>query len=382
MAYEGKEGSFRKSTGSANKTEAQTILANEINKLRAGIAGPANQDKLTVTDLFNAVFTDFQRQHKKTEKDVRHRWRLHLEPFFGNAPILSVNLALIRRYQDLRISEGAENGTINREVALIRRAFNIAYEEERIAPVPTFKMLPEAQPRQGFVTDEAYVRLSEACKAKSPYLHAFFETASQLATRKGELLKLKVKDVDFAADEVWFWDTKNKQPRGVPIMSQTVRELLQGMCAGKTSNQYVFTHADGKRVGDLRSEWESTCVSVGQGRWFCRRCGGSWDTKCTVCDASKRRDRGYDGLLIHDLRRTGVKNLRRTGVPEETAMKISGHKTASTFKRYNIQSGTDLRQAAQLMDSWRSNLICTVVVQDATSNAKEAEAELAVNGSI
>jgi hypothetical protein len=78
-----------------------------------------------------------------------------------------------------------------------------------------------------------------------------------------------------------------------------------------------------------------------------------------------------------------VKNLRRNGVPEETAMKISGHKTASVFKRYNIQSGTDLRRAAQLMDSWRSNLapICTVVVQSEENTVSETEPEMAVSGS-
>ena len=384
MAYYGKEGHFRKSTGTENKTEALAKLANEIARLRAGQSAPANQEKLTVADLVAHVFSEYQREKRKTEDDLEHRWRLHLEPFFGNVPILGVNQALVRKYQDLRISEGAQNGTVNRETDVIRHAFNLSFKEERITRVPPFpKKLPEAKPRQGFVKDDDYVRLSAACKARSPHLHAFFETAAQLATRKDELLKLKVKDIDFSADEVWFWDTKNGEPRGVPIMSETVRELLRGMCAEKTGDKLVFTYPDGSPLYDLRSEWESVCVSIGQGRWVCRRCGGSWDTSCTACGASKRRDRGYDGLLIHDLRRTGVKNLRRNGVPEETAMKISGHKTASVFKRYNIQSGTDLRRAAQLMDSWRSNLapICTVVVQSEENTVSETEPEMAVSGS-
>ena len=69
---------------------------------------------------------------------------------------------------------------------------------------------------------------------------------------------------------------------------------------------------------NLRKSFQAACVKVGLGV------------------KTGPEDWQYKGLLIHDFRRSGVRNLIRSGVPRRIAMKISGHLTESTFEGYNL----------------------------------------------
>lgn len=52
-------------------------------------------------------------------------------------------------------------------------------------------------------------------------------------------------------------------------------------------------------------------------------------------------------LRTYDLRRSAIRNLLRSGTHERTVMEISGHRTRSTFDRYNIVSVNDVAEAIE-----------------------------------
>ena len=77
---------------------------------------------------------------------------------------------------------------------------------------------------------------------------------------------------------------------------------------------------------NLRKAWYRACEKLGLGTY-------------------DKVQRHYQGLTVHDLRRSAVRNLIRAGVPRGVAMTITGHKTEAVFERYNITDSADVRDA-------------------------------------
>jgi hypothetical protein len=81
----------------------------------------------------------------------------------------------------------------------------------------------------------------------------------------------------------------------------------------------------------------------------------------------KAGNRRYTGLLLHDLRRSAIKNMMKLGIQQKVARTISGHKTDAVFERYNIIDETDVLAAMKHVGN---------AAQTATKNLMSASVKL------
>lgn len=258
---------------------------------------------------------------------------------------------MIRRYIASRIEQSARPASVNRELAILKRAFNLAMESTppKVRAVPYIPMFEEKNVRTGFLKDEDYAKLAAECGKEGLWLRTILAVAYNFGWRAGEIIGLCVDQIDLADRTIRLevGATKNGHGRTVKMTTE-VFTLLTACVTGKEGDDPVFTRADGTPVLDFRDAWHAVCVRSGVGKFVCLDCDQV--VSKTKCDCGSRR-RTYKGLLFHDLRRSGVRNLRRLGVAESVAMKISGHKTASVFRRYDIIEQSDLEDAAAKLDA-------------------------------
>ena len=237
---------------------------------------------------------------------------------------MAVGTDALNEYVNQRIDAGARPATVNREIAALRGMFRLGYYSHppKVQRLPKFPHLEEGKPREGFIEHDQYQKMAAYLEFNGlPWLRAMFEVYHTYGWRSDEVMSMRVRQADFVAGVLRLdpGTTKNKEGREV-AMTTKVRELLAECAKGKKPNDALFTRKwkDGSQhpVLNLRKVWRNMCKAA-----------------------------GVSGRLVHDMRRTAARNLRRAGVAEGIIMKIGGWKTRSVFERYNIVDQADIREA-------------------------------------
>jgi len=273
--------------------------------------GPQPQSA-TIGEGLSLVLDDYTANGRHSRADAERRIRKHLlRRLPSDLELTRLTIADLLRYAGERRGEGASAASVNREVALLRRACTLA----GVAwPALRWRKLQERSPRAGFFEraqlDAVLARLPPPVAAVVQFLHF-------TGWRKREAFTLRWSQVDFDRGEVTLLagTTKTGEGRVWPMFPQ-LRALLEGQAAGRRG-EYVF-HRDGVPIRSIYAVWNRVC-----------------------------RAAGVPGRFLHDFRRTAARNLIEAGVDKQVAMQLLGHKTPSIFDRYRIVDGRNLRDAAE-----------------------------------
>jgi integrase len=219
--------------------------------------------------------------------------------------------------------EGYANSSINKYTTALKRMFKLGQIHNLVLKIPNIPKLDENNVRKGFFSSDEFFTIRG--KARD-HVKVAATLAYWCGMRRGEILRLQWGAVDFERGMIGLdpGTTKNKEGRKVPMMGD-LKEVLETwwmVSKAKYPGVNEVIHFRGKPVKSIKTAWKKAC-----------------------------KDAGLPGKLLHDFRRTAVRNLVRAGVSEKTAMGISGHKTRAVFDRYDIQNENDLLEAAKKVNA-------------------------------
>lgn len=315
---------FNESSHSAKEADAKKLLKKRLGEIALGrFIGP-KAEKVSFAELAEDFLTDYRIRGRKNQEKIRFKVKPLLAAF-GNDRVKSITTDRIKRYIAQRQEANAATATINRELAVLKRAFNLALQAEKIISKPYVPMLTENNVRKGFFELGEFLALRDALPF---FLRPVVTFAYFSAWRATEILTLQWRQVSLEAAEVRLDPGATKSGEGRVIyldgeLLEAMKEQRERVLSLQRERgeiiPWVFINPEtGDRIRNFRKSWDKACQQT-----------------------------GLVGRLFHDFRRTAVRNMVRASVPEVVAMRISGHKTRSVFDRYNIVSEQDLREAAR-----------------------------------
>lgn len=319
---------FEESSGSERKADAQRLLKLKEGDIAKGIPVTPQMNRVTFEDAATMLVNDYTFNGRKSLAHAQRRIDKHLKHFAGWR-LSAITTADVEAFKAKRLTEGASNGEINRELALLKRMFTLAVRGGRLLARPHIPMLQERNVRTGFFEREQF----EAVRAQLPAPLRPVVTFAYLTGWRvpSEVLTLQWRQVDFKAEIVTLdaGSTKNGEGRRFPFAGlDELRDLLidqrRDTDAVQKANGTIVASVFHRHGKPIRSFYKA------------------WDTAC--------RKAGCPGRIPHDFRRTAVRNLVRVGVPEAVSMKLTGHKTRSVFERYNVTSEADLHEATRKLN--------------------------------
>jgi len=336
-----------------------------ITDIKTGKTTTRSVATVTCSELLSQYVGHLKAQKKPAAYVIEKCVEANIRPFFGPIKVARLETGHFERYREMR-NKKVSNVTVDHDLAYLKSALLLEYKKtpSRVVKVPHIPKSGEDNVRSGFLDFDGY----EKVLAELPdSLKSMFVVAYHIGNRKGALLELKWRQVDFTNSVVRFMQVRNRKP--VPLAAPIYGDMDEWLRRQKAYRDKHFPECefvffwypvDCEIDPDLKSGHGGRRSEPGS---CIRRFDHSWKTAV--------KDAGFPELLFHDLRRSAVRNMvEEIGMSEKRAMEISGHKTRSCFERYHIVPLADIQESGKKMDKWMKEQRAAQVKSSSTRKGK------------
>lgn len=217
-----------------------------------------------------------------------------------------------------RNGEPLSGATVNRHLAALSAVCKWAWKELRWLPsnpVLDVSKAPESTGIVRYLSDAERTALLKACRqSPDPNIHTAVLLALATGARYSNLRNLTWSDVDRDHWRLRFLETKNGQPRYVPLIGPAQGTLQAHYDRDPTGEGWIFKGARDDVPADLDKPWRKV-----------------------------RQAAQLQNFRFHDLRHTTASYLTMNGASLAEVAEALGHKTLVMAKRYSHQTGEHVR---------------------------------------
>ncbi|CDO36014.1 MULTISPECIES: tyrosine-type recombinase/integrase [Novosphingobium] len=311
----------RRSTGTADGREAEAVLGAFLRERELSIrpAGPARPNDYLIASALDLYGT----LHAPTAADPKRiaYAMVPLLTFWGEQTVDAITKQTCKAYRTWRKKS---DGTVRRELVVLKAALNFAHSEGRLTTVPHVELPAKPEGRDRWLTQkEAAALLWAARSGRSDvrlYLPLFILIGLYTGARRDAILSLRWPNVDLEAGRIYFARSGDRQTSKRKVVGQPIpRRLMTFLRLARdrgTELGYVV-HNHGERIKDIGGGWDGNEDKRGEGSF-----GG----------ACKRA--GLIDVTPHVLRHTCGTWMAQRGVPLHLIGGWLGHKDARTTALY------------------------------------------------
>lgn len=315
----------------SNKTSAKKWAQRVENELRLGTYVKQKEAfKHTVTELIERYEADHAFQQKRDRRNQERQLKFWKDRI-GDRRLSDVSRALIIEVKGELAAEKTVRGTlrapatVNRFLASISHAFSKAVEWEwtESNPCKGVSRMTEPKGRDRYLSDQEREALLTACEELNPTLHLIVVLALSTGARRGEIMGLEWKDIDFKAGRAVLHQTKNDEKRALPIVGLAMDLLKQHRDTNRQlKDKLVFPDPrDRERPWNFEALWRKA-----------------------------KRAAEIEDFRFHDLRHSAASYLAMGGASLAEIAEVLGHKTLAMVKRYSHLSDDHVSSVVSKMN--------------------------------